>query len=56
MSEALRANVRLQLANLRKYAYVESALANGTVALHGWIYHFESGQVDIVEEIPVTSV
>ena len=55
MSEALKANVRLQLSNLRKYPYVESALAAGELALHGWIYHFELGQVDFIDEVTSAS-
>jgi carbonic anhydrase len=39
-------NVVAQLEHLRTHPSVASRLAGGKVALHGWMYHIHSGQVD----------
>jgi carbonic anhydrase len=38
-------NVRLQLAHLRTHPAVAAAVAEGQLALHGWVYDIASGQV-----------
>jgi carbonic anhydrase len=38
-------NVRLQMAHLRTHPAVAAGLAEGTLALHGWIYDIETGSV-----------
>lgn len=45
---AIEANVLQQLDHLREYECVSRALAEGRLRLHGWVYHFESGQVDFL--------
>jgi carbonic anhydrase len=42
-------NVIAQLAHLRTHPAVAARLASGRIALHGWIYHIRSGQVDAWE-------
>lgn len=38
-------NVLVQLENLRTHPAVAAALGRGELALHGWVYKFESGEV-----------
>jgi carbonic anhydrase len=45
LTAAVEENVLVQLENLRTHPSVSAALARGEVDLHGWVYHFESGQV-----------
>jgi len=46
LDEAIKANVMLQLENLKCYDYVKSAHDAGDLELHGWVYNFGSGHVD----------
>lgn len=50
--EALRSmieeNIRLQLAHLRTHPAVAAALARGNLAVHGWVYDIEHGNVSVV--------
>ena len=39
----VRENVLLQLEHLRTYDAVRDAERTGTLALHGWVYHLETG-------------
>lgn len=48
--EAIEANVMLQLDHLREYECVSKAMDEGRLSLHGWVYHFENGQVDFLTE------
>ena len=48
VSEAIQVNVQLQLEHLMEYPYVASAVKAGQLELHGWVYHFESGQVEFL--------
>jgi carbonic anhydrase len=41
-------NVKLQLEHLSTYPTVQEAIAKGTLKVHGWCYHLESGVVDII--------
>lgn len=45
---AIVANVELQLEHLRQYTCVANAIKERQLALTGWVYHFESGQVDVL--------
>lgn len=42
----VRANVLLQLVNLRSYDPVRSGEKTGALTLHGWVYHLETGIID----------
>jgi carbonic anhydrase len=42
----VRENVLLQLEHLRSYDPVRDGERAGTLALHGWVYHLESGEVE----------
>ncbi|GAB2913286.1 carbonic anhydrase CynT [Paraburkholderia jirisanensis] len=42
-------NVIAQLANLRTHPSVRLALAQGHLALHGWVYDIESGSIDALD-------
>lgn len=44
-SDAIGVNVGVQLEHLRSYAFVREREASGDLALHGWIYVFERGEV-----------
>ncbi len=48
--DAARANVRIQLANLRTYPAVRDRLADGVVHLHGWYYDIERGTFEEWDE------
>jgi carbonic anhydrase len=48
--EAIRANVMLQLEHLREHECVANAEKEGRLALHGWVYHFENGEVEFLKE------
>lgn len=39
------ANVVLQLEHLRSHASVAAGLEEGSIALHGWVYHIATGEV-----------
>ncbi len=41
-----RENVRIQLKHLETHPVVAVAVAQGSLQLHGWVYHLETGQVD----------
>jgi carbonic anhydrase len=49
---AIEKNVLLQMEHLKTYRSVTAALAARTLRLHGWVYHFETGKVDVYD--PVT--
>jgi carbonic anhydrase len=42
----VRENVLLQLEHLRSYDPVREGTRDGTLALHGWVYHLEMGEVE----------
>jgi carbonic anhydrase len=46
---AVRENVLLQLGNLRTYDAVRDAERAGVLALEGWVYHLETGRVDVYD-------
>ncbi len=50
LNAAIRANVKLQLENLRKLDFVKEGESAGTLHLHGWVYNIADGSVDVVEE------
>ncbi len=50
--QAIAANVLLQLEHLRQYECVANAMSERELTLHGWVYHFESGEVDFLKEEP----
>lgn len=43
-------NVEAQLKNLRTHPAVAVRLADGTLTLHGWVYHIGSGAVTTLDE------
>ena len=45
---AIAANVMLQLEHLMEYDCVASAVASRDLSLQGWVYHFESGQIELL--------
>lgn len=46
---AVQENVRVQLAHLVQYPFVESAIGNGKLKVHGWVFELETGGVSIIE-------
>jgi carbonic anhydrase len=48
--EMTEANVVAQLKNLRSHPTVAARLAEGDLALHGWVYHIGSGDVTAYNE------
>ena len=45
LAAAVEQNVLVQLDNLRTHPSVAAALARKELDLHGWTYHFESGEI-----------
>ncbi len=50
MAMLLEQNVILQLQHLRTHPTVATALAKGTVELHGWVYDIKTGGVSAYDE------
>jgi carbonic anhydrase len=48
---AVEKNVLVQLEHLKTHPAVKAALEARTLRLHGWVYHFEKGQVDIYDPL-----
>jgi carbonic anhydrase len=48
---AIEKNVLLQLEHLKTHPSVQAALEARTLRLHGWVYHFEKGQVDAYDPL-----
>ena len=46
----VRENVLLQLEHLRTYDPVREGERAGTLALHGWVYHLETGAIEAFDE------
>lgn len=49
-SEAIKANVMLQLDHLMEYDYVKAAVEKGDLELHGIVYNFGNGEVDYLTD------
>lgn len=45
----VRENVLLQLENVRSYDPVRAAERHGELTLHGWVYHLETGAVEVYD-------
>lgn len=43
-------NVRTQLGNLRTHPSVAARIADGSVAMHGWVYDIGIGRVSVIDE------
>jgi carbonic anhydrase len=50
MNMLLEQNVILQLQHLRTHPTVATALAKGTLVLHGWVYDIKTGDVNAYDE------
>ena len=50
VAEAIKANALLQLENLRAFECVSQAESRGDLSLHAWVYHFESGEVTVLDQ------
>ena len=50
LNKAIDENVMLQLDHLREYECVKQAISDGRLELHGWVYHFENGEVSFLTE------
>lgn len=48
---AIERNVLLQMEHLKTHPAVQEALAARTLRLHGWVYHFEKGAVDVYDPL-----
>jgi carbonic anhydrase len=51
LNRAIEKNVLLQLEHLRSHPPVRAALDAGSLRLHGWVYHFETGRVDVYDPL-----
>jgi carbonic anhydrase len=45
LRNTVKENVLVQIENLRTHPAVAVGLARGTLKLHGWVYHIETGEV-----------
>jgi len=50
VEKAIDANALLQLEHLRQYECVRNAIAERGMELHAWVYHFETGHVEMLKE------
>jgi carbonic anhydrase len=46
----VRENVLLQIEHLRSYDLVRQSEKEDNVALHGWVYHLETGEIEAYDE------
>jgi carbonic anhydrase len=51
LRRVIEQNVLLQLEHVKSHPSVMEALANRTMRLHGWVYTFESGKVDVYDPL-----
>lgn len=51
LARAIEQNVLVQLEHLKTHPAVAAALADRTLRLHGWVYHFETGAVDAYDPL-----
>ncbi len=47
--ETIKANVLLQLENLRTYECVRQVLESGDLVLHGWLYNLHTGDIHVYD-------
>lgn len=45
LSATVGENVLVQVENLKTHAFIQKALDSGDLAIHGWVYKFETGEV-----------
>lgn len=45
LNATIKENVLMQLDNISTYPAVAAGLVKGTLTLHAWVYHIESGQI-----------
>ncbi|MEO2016539.1 MAG: carbonic anhydrase [Fuerstiella sp.] len=45
MALTVEENVLVQLENLKTHPSVAAAVGRGDLNVHGWVYHFETGEV-----------
>jgi carbonic anhydrase len=48
---AVEKNVLVQMEHLKTHPAVKAALEARTLRLHGWVYHFEMGKVDVYDPL-----
>jgi carbonic anhydrase len=51
LTMAIEKNVLVQLEHLKTHPAVKAALETRALRLHGWVYHFEKGQVDVYDPL-----
>ncbi|WP_373532553.1 carbonic anhydrase [Vampirovibrio sp.] len=47
MSLCIKQNVQVQMSHLKTIPSVAARLSAGQLSLHGWVYHIESGSIDV---------
>jgi carbonic anhydrase len=47
-------NVRLQLDHLREYPFVRNAMQAKKLAIHGWVYDMNNGEIKVIQRDTVT--
>lgn len=48
LASVTKANVALQLENLKKLDFIKEAQENGKLQLHGWVYDIGSGEIEVI--------
>lgn len=51
LERAIEQNVLVQLEHLKTHPAAREAIAARTLRLHGWVYHFEKGRVDVYDPL-----
>ena len=47
LGQGIEANVLVQIQNLKTHPSVAAGLANGSLNLFAWVYHFEKGMISV---------
>jgi carbonic anhydrase len=47
--DGIKENVRLQIEHLLEYTCVAEAVASKELEIEGWVYHFEKGQIELLD-------
>ncbi len=48
INDLIQHNVEAQIKNLKSYPFVKEGIENGSLSIHGWVYDFVNGKVEVV--------
>ena len=56
LDSCVKMNIPVQLGHLKTLPSVASRLIQGEIAIHGWLYHIETGKIDVYQALDNTFV